>query len=215
MAKLVKMVKLSGVAVAESGISVGGNKDTLGPGGVDNPVIKNPMNNVPYIPGSSLKGRMRALIESTVDTYSTDGKINPNTPCGCGKASCKVCSLFGAHKNMNAQSGPARAIFKDMHLVDAYAKNPNIIETKTETMIDRKTGVASTGSLRPRERVADGAAFNWEILVKIYDGDNEKALLDMIEKGLKMVELNGIGAKTSSGSGQIKFGEIKKEDIKF
>ena len=48
-----------------TGIHIGGNVDSYGIGGVDAPVIKNPLNNEPIIPGSSIKGKMKMLLCAT------------------------------------------------------------------------------------------------------------------------------------------------------
>ena len=39
-------------------------------GGVDNPVIRNPLNKQPYIPGSSLRGKMRSQLEKSLGSES-------------------------------------------------------------------------------------------------------------------------------------------------
>ena len=46
----------------ETGLHIGGNKDNYGIGGIDSPVIKNPFNNQPIIPGSSLKGKITIIL---------------------------------------------------------------------------------------------------------------------------------------------------------
>lgn len=198
MAKLVKFININGVMEVKSGLSIIGNKDNIGPGGVDGAVIKNPLNNEPYIPGTSLKGKMRSKLEESI------GKVDGN-PCGCGKKDCMICTLFGAHKNVRSECGAARILFRDMKLVDKYKTLDNIIETKVETMIDRKTKVAANGSLRNRERVAEGVEFNYEIVVQIYEGDDEKKIIDTLNKGLDLVEMTGLGGKTSGGYGQVDF----------
>ena len=44
------------------------------------PVIKHPITKEPYIPGSSLKGKMRSTLERKYDKVTNKGE-----PCGCGK----------------------------------------------------------------------------------------------------------------------------------
>ena len=51
------------IARCESGLHIGGSQDELVIGGADNPVIKSLDTRKPYVPGSSLKGKMRAEIE--------------------------------------------------------------------------------------------------------------------------------------------------------
>lgn len=48
---------------AVTGLRIGGAPAALAIGSLDNPVIRNPLNNQPYIPGSSLRGKMRSLWE--------------------------------------------------------------------------------------------------------------------------------------------------------
>lgn len=203
MARLVKFININGVMEVKSGLSILGNKDGMGPGGVDGAVVRNPLNNEPYIPGTSLKGKMRSKLEESM------GKVDAN-PCGCGKKDCMICTLFGAHRNVKSEAGSPRVLFRDMKLVDSYKDAENIIETKVETMIDRKTKVAATGSLRNRERVVEGVKFNYEIVVQIYEGDNEEKILETLNKGIDLVELTGLGGKTSGGYGQVDFGRDKE-----
>lgn len=202
MAKLVKFININGIMEVKSGLSILGNKDSLGPGGVDNPVVKNPLSGEPYIPGTSLKGKMRSKLEETI------GRVDA-TPCGCGRKDCMICTLFGAHRNIKSEAGASRILFRDMSLTDEFkGKLDNIdtiVESKIENMVDRKTKVASTGSLRNRERIAAGVKFNYEFVVQIYEGDDENKILDTLNKGLDLVEMTGLGGKTSGGYGQVDF----------
>ncbi len=56
-------VIITGNIKAVTGLHVGGAAGALEIGGVDSPVIRNPLNNQPYIPGSSVRGKMRSLTE--------------------------------------------------------------------------------------------------------------------------------------------------------
>lgn len=64
--KLRYQIILEGKIVTKTGLMIGTGREAFEIGGVDNPVIKDP-NGKPYIPGSSIKGKMRALIERTRD----------------------------------------------------------------------------------------------------------------------------------------------------
>jgi len=117
---------------AITGLRVGGSKENFEIGGLDNPVIKtlveienfygkgkNLPEGAPYIPGSSLKGKMRFLLEwakGRVDEMIEEAKKNnvkngnerieddakikkikivekAGRACVCGK--CEVCKVFG------------------------------------------------------------------------------------------------------------------------
>ena len=60
--KLEKKIIISGKIIAESGIMIGGNNTAFEIGGTDKQVVRNPINKMPYVPGSSLKGKMRSLL---------------------------------------------------------------------------------------------------------------------------------------------------------
>jgi len=61
--KLVKKIFITGTIETKTGLSVGGSSVGLEIGGADKVVLRNPLTNQPYIPGSSLKGKMRSLTE--------------------------------------------------------------------------------------------------------------------------------------------------------
>ncbi len=192
-------ITITGTMTTQSGLSIGGTKDDIGISTQDNPIIKNPLTGQPYIPGSSIKGKMRSLFE-----LSGLAKGN-NFPCGCGNEKCIVCRLFGAHMNMRSGAGSPRLIFRDAYLSPEFEGSPNIIELKTETAINRITGTASGKTLRNKERIAAGVAFNYEICILIYDGDNADELLSYVENGLRMIESTGLGSKVSAGYGKVSF----------
>ena len=71
MEKLVKKLKISTTIKLLTGLHIGGSKDNVEIGGIDTPVIKiATKDNQPYIPGSSLKGKMRCLLEQVRSSKS-------------------------------------------------------------------------------------------------------------------------------------------------
>lgn len=206
-----KFMIFNGTMEAISGIHVGGNSEGTKVGGCDNPVIKNPLTNEPYIPGSSIKGALRSALEST-DEYKL--KIIGGAPCRCGRKDCMVCKLFGAHMNTKAECGEPRLIVRDMNIDPDFKKQliesgislSDIIEIKTSNMKNRETGTANGDrALRSIERVAAGVKFKCQFVLKIHDGDSEKAMYDALIKAIKLVELNGVGGKVTAGCGHVKF----------
>lgn len=205
-----KIIEFNGTMTIKSGVYIGGNDNGTKVGGCDNPVIRNPLTNDPYIPGSSIKGALRSCAEK-MPAYA--GKIRNGKPCGCGQETCMVCKLFGAHMNMRAASGEPRLIVRDMNLspdfldrvMESGGSRSDIIETKTSTMIDRSTNTAAGGHLHNMERVAAGAVFDCSFSIKVMDKDNEAELINFFKKCLSIVEATGIGGKVTSGSGQVEF----------
>ena len=205
--KLKKNVVFSGKIHCLSGLYIGGISNSLEIGGVDNEVIKNPITREPYIPGSSLKGKMRSEMEKRYGTWkkTDEGKFieTEETPCSCGRKECMVCLLYGAHQN-TGESDPTRIIVRDALLSKEFKETiPFILEHKTENMVNRKSGKAE--SPRTTERVPEGVSFDFEIILRIYEGDNEKAMIKEVEKALTYVEESYLGGSGSRGYGNVKF----------
>ena len=197
------------IARCESGLHIGGSQDELVIGGSDNPVIKNPVTGQPYIPGSSLKGKMRAELEKQL---GKSGGPNGDAPCGCAKDSCAVCRLFGAHMNTKSTLGPSRIIVRDGRL-----RSGGQIENKTENVINRQSGAAQHP--RSNERVVEGTEFDLQIVLQVFDRDGgfsyqdrsgtahqgDAALQAVVADSLRLVQLTGLGGGTSRGSGAVIF----------
>lgn len=203
-------IKLSGEIKAITGLHIGGTNDLIEIGGMDNPVLKNPLTNEPYIPGSSLKGKMRMLLEWYL------GKVSNGETCSCGSEECPICSIFGAPSNeKNNKIGPTRIIVRDSFLKDEWKKFIDeqsflLTESKTENRINRLTAKATP---RQIERVPAGAVFNFEMVYKVFDIDNSKRDEDFFQyvlKSMKLVEIDYLGGGGSRGNGQIKFEKITK-----
>ena len=62
--KLIGKLILEGELACESGLHIGAGKGSLEIGGADNPVIKDAFG-MPYVPGSSLRGKIRSLLEQS------------------------------------------------------------------------------------------------------------------------------------------------------
>ena len=205
--KLTKKIFINGTIVVKTGLAVGGGSIGLEIGGADKVVVRNPISNEPYIPGSSLKGKMRSLLEKLDGRFTTktdnDGKIS-TMPCSCG--TCMICKIFGV--SAEAEGMPARLIVRDSELVNVEelekSKNTDMpfTEVKTEVVIDRVTSAATP---RQFERVPAGAEFSLNLVCNIYDGDNESDMLNKVFEGLCLVQDDYIGGSGTRGYGQVKF----------
>lgn len=211
--RLLKHITIHGVIACVSGLRIGGSKDDIEIGGMENPIIRHPISGLPYIPGSSLKGRMRALLELK---YSSDTQ-QTGEPCGCGKESCQVCIVFGPHKNVRHNLGPTRIIVRDANLTRnsekvltkaQEEKGIYFAEVKTENWVNRKTGVAGNQGLRTQERIPAGTKFDFEIVLRIFDGDIEKKMVDFVLDGLSMVQKEYLGGSGSRGYGKVIFSDL-------
>ncbi|MFW6026164.1 MAG: type III-A CRISPR-associated RAMP protein Csm3 [Candidatus Woesearchaeota archaeon] len=215
--KLLEYRIIRGKIETKTGLSIGGSSDTIEIGGNDNPVIRDGKTNKPYIPGSSLKGKARSLLEWYLGKINKKGK-----PHNCKDESCFICRSFGISAGENeVQFGPGRLLFRDCYLTTDSEKDlqqlkektgHNFTEVKTETTINR---LDSSATPRPMERVPAGVSFEFELVYKIIDmGDNgkvDKENYEIIKKGLKMLELDAIGGSGSRGYGKIEFKNLTEE----
>ena len=199
---------LAFTARCESGLHIGGSQEEVSIGGSDNPVIKNPANGEPYIPGSSLKGKMRSELEKTLGRFGRRGSSSGDTPCGCAENQCPICRIFGAHMNTRSELGPTRVIVRDGALITRDFH----LENKTENTIGRERGTATNP--RVNERVAAGTEFNMEIVLQVFDYDEQftysthrgdEAFQAVLADCLNYVQSTGLGGGLSRGSGKVSF----------
>lgn len=201
MKKLVKKVFYTGVIKVITGLHIGGTNTSLNIGGPDNFVVRNPLNRKPYIPGSSLKGKMRALIEVYNGCVSIEnGKaIASNDPESISGR------LFGTATG-NKNNRPSRLIVRDAELIvdkeeDYSYCDLHYTESKTEVNIDRITASANP---RTFERVPAGAQFKLNMVLNIFADEDEKELKETLNQAIKLLEDDYLGGHGSRGYGQVK-----------
>ena len=212
MSKLINITTLSGTILLKSGLHIGGGDATMKIGGIDNEVIKHPLTNEPYIPGSSIKGKVRSLLEWKLGLVGVnDGKpanVTKNYPTDIEKSNAlKIAQLFGNggdikdDKELSKQVGSTRVSFNDCSLVEKVKT-----EVKFENSINRITSKADNP--RQTERVPSGAEFDFEVTVKVFENDDN--LVELLKEGLKLLELDSLGGNGSRGYGKIKFQNLKE-----
>ena len=213
MMQLTTIKLLTGTLILKTGLHIGAGDTEMRIGGTDNPVVKNPLDGQPYIPGSSLKGKIRSMLEWQLGLVSVaNGKPfsfqhlrNQDTP-----AARDLLRLFGGApggevENRAREIGPTRLAFWDCALNADWlekVRNRNLLttEAKSENTIDRIAGKAE----HPRftERVIAGAEFDFRLTLKVVD---EEDLLDLLLRGLKLLEADSLGGSGSRGYGKIAF----------
>lgn len=203
--QLKKKVIYNGIITLKTGLHIGGTNAALNIGGPDKFVVRNPISNIPYIPGSSLKGKMRALIEILHGcvTVTNKGEVksseDPKSISG---------SLFGVATG-NQNNRPSRLIVRDAELNTKACDFSNTdlpyTESKTEVAIDRVTAKANP---RTFERVPAGAKFNLSMVLNIFEGDDEQALRATVKQAIELLQDDYLGGHGSRGYGQV---EIKIE----
>lgn len=210
--KKLSVHSITGVIHSISGLRVGGSDELLETGAADLTCIKNPVTLQPYLPGSSIKGKLRSEMESRL------GKVG-SEPCGCGKPDCLVCRIFGPHKLTNHTLGPSRLIVRD---AQPSPGQTIILEIKTESMNNRQTGTAEHP--RKMERVPAGTRFDFRMKLHYWDMDQgckhdgktgKDALIAFLQDALRHVQDSGIGSGISRGSGEVQFRELETDGVPF
>src|SRR5258708_10874891 len=182
--QLIGKLILSGDLHCETGLHIGAGKGSLEIGGADNPVVKDAFG-LPYIPGSSLRGKVRSLLENALGMTAPAELVFLATRRGqevrihqSDRPDDEICLLFGRNPGkldrmegeaLEAKAGsPARLTIYDAPL-DQDSITPQmrenlddeITEVKSENAIDRITSQANPRTL---ERVPAGARFRRPLL---------------------------------------------------
>lgn len=213
---------------AVTGLHIGRGKEELEIGGVENAVLRDPLTNRPYIPGSSLKGKMRSLWEKMTGRKQnwslTKGReIQPHEREPkevvihlCNKKDdyqhCPVCQIYGVMGQSEA-SFPTRLVVRDVLLSDAEAKRLDeeaqtdvpYTEVKWEAAIDRVTSAATP---RPMERVpADTCFQGMEMVFSIYEPDDRERFVNVLQ-AMQLLQDDYLGGLGSRGSGKVVFEKL-------
>lgn len=219
--RLRKIIRIRSVLLAKTGLRIGMSKDQMAIGDLDNPVIRNPLTDEPYIPGSSLKGKLRYLLEwSLGGDYILKAKDrhvyaspDPKDP---------VARIFGlAPENdqkaleIARERGATRLLVRDAYLLEdskrelerTAARGGLYTEIKQEVFIPRLGGNANP---RTTERVPAGARFGVEMAYRILDDLDEEYFQNYLLRALELLEVDGLGGHISRGYGQVYFLHPKK-----
>ncbi len=204
--RLKEFSKLKGILRLKSGLHIGSGEK--GHYGEPVSVIKSLTSQLPYIPGSSIKGKMRFLLEIFF------GKSSNGNPCSCGR--CQICLLFGSGK-AETTNQPSRLIFRDCFPTGASKQLVDKIdlEKKAGVRIDRKTGKAAEKALYALERVPEGLEFELEISVRVFENDDVESIKKWLQMGFYLVEQDALGGGGTRGSGYIEFDKLTFNDTPF
>jgi CRISPR-associated protein Csm3 len=219
---------LEGEIHCHTGLHIGAGKGSLEIGGADNPVVKDAFG-VPYIPGSSLRGRLRSLLEQTLGLAVASELVYLSKRRGqevrihqSDRPDDDICVLFGRNPGrvervtgeaMEASGAtPARLTVYDAPLlVDSITPqmrenlDDELTEVKSENAVDRITSQANPRTL---ERVPAGARFRFRMVLDVLC-DPDKALLARVAEGLRLLEDDALGGGGSRGSGRVSFNALQ------
>ena len=193
-------IQITGKIEVLTGMHIGGSSAFAAIGAVDAPVVKDAATNLPMIPGSSLKGKIRTLLAREYN----EQLVKPEDD------DIRISRLFGTSKRDRIRR--SRLLFSHMVLSngDDLRKRglQSLTEIKFENTISRMTAVANP---RQIERAVRGSFFDLDI---IYEAENEEeALEDMktLGEGMKLLQYDYLGGHGSRGYGKVRFCDVAAE----
>ncbi len=223
-------IHITGTVHCLTGLHIGKAQDDWTIGGLDSPVVRDPVTYEPYIPGSSFRGKLRAIFERVENGKDNNFEFNRHSGKGvfrheCTDKACKVCRLFGATKGRGKEEKkeeekeeeniPSRLMVRDLRLtnrqvLEAIDTGLQYTELKFENALDRVTAAANP---RQIERVPAGAEFQLDMVYTIETKDFSQITEDLqnLLMLLKLVQDDAIGGHGSRGYGKIEIKDLKLE----
>jgi len=216
--KLIKICEYKGTIILKSGLHIGSGNMEMHIGGTDSPVIMHPHSREPYIPGSSIKGKTRSLLEleSGFMAFTKGSPLSPKALQHAvdaameakGTAIVKFFGAGGSDQDDSGTFGPTRVSFADCYLNSAWKEKAKanrwlLTEVKSENSINRVSGTA----LNPRfiERVPEGTVFDFTVNFKVLHEGEDELFEGLLFKGLKLIEMDALGGSGSRGYGRVQF----------
>jgi CRISPR-associated protein Csm3 len=200
-----------------TGLHIGGSKSSLDIGGIDNAVIKT-VQGVPYIPGSSLKGKLRSLLAKEAGSMSIEADKDDKNK--------YIPEIFG-YSGDDKVENQTRLLVRDAMLyipkgdelktdelkkLIKFFEEEGYTEEKTENVINRLTGTAKDP--RQIERVPAGSLFEFELVYNVFDDKKKEEHLNYIRTAMSLLQDDYIGGSGSRGYGKIEFVEVGyKENV--
>ena len=215
--KLIGKLILEGEMHCETGLHVGAGKGSLEIGGSDNPVVKDSVGR-PYVPGSTLRGRIRSLLEQATGMAVPSELIFISKRKGqevrihqSDRPDDEICILFGRSPSEGNNASPARLAVFDAPLdLDSITQqmretlDDELTEVKSENAIDRITSQANPRTI---ERVPAGARFRVRFVVDVLC-EEDAPMLPLLLQGLRLLEDDTLGGGGSRGSGRVRFANV-------
>ncbi|MDO5410701.1 MAG: type III-A CRISPR-associated RAMP protein Csm3 [Lachnospiraceae bacterium] len=192
-------VEITGIIEVVTGMHIGGSSAFSAIGAVDSPVIKDVRTDLPMIPGSSLKGKMRTLLAKR---YNKVIAANPDDD------DKMLTDLFGCAKKNHIKT--SRILFSDMVMSNWDELKQQGLNSKTEikfeNSIKRTTAVANP---RQIERVVRGSEFPMSLIYEVEDEDAMKKDFEILREGFRLLEYDYLGGNGSRGYGKVKIRDVQ------
>lgn len=196
-------IQITGILEVVTGMHIGGSSAFAAIGAVDSPVIKDSRDNLPMIPGSSLKGKMRTLLAKEYNETVAAKPDDDNE---------KIVRLFGSAKKGNIKRSRIQIADMVMANADEFRKrgSQSLTEIKFENTINRLTAVANP---RQIERVIRGSEFDLDMIYEVEEESEIVEDLSMLAEGMKLLQYDYLGGHGSRGYGKVRFKDVQADTV--
>ena len=183
-----------------TGLHIGASGAFSAIGAVDSRVIRDPMTQMPIVPGSSLKGKLRTLLARSLcrdighmPNFDEDDEV--------------ILRLFGSARPVRR----SRLQFSDCFVCDQEEfTESGLTEVKTENAINRSTSVANP---RQIERVVPGVRFGVRIVYDVMNPDEVQEDMEQLAHAMRLLQLDYLGGHGSRGSGRVSLSGFRFEQV--
>lgn len=192
-------VEITGTLEVLTGMHIGGSSAFAAIGAVDSPIVRDTLSDMPMIPGSSLKGKLRTLLAQRYNTNISQS-YDDDTP--------EILRLFGSAKKGDVKR--SRLLFRDMVLANmeelrGYGLH-SATEVKFENNINRVTAVANP---RQIERAIRGTKFALNIVYDMQEVDEAVDDMKLLAEAMQLLEFDYLGGHGSRGYGKVKISGVQ------
>ena len=196
-------IQITGTIEVVTGMHIGGPNAFAAIGAVDAPVVKDVITNKPYIPGSSLKGKLRTLLAKEFDDVLAN---NPDDDVQ------RITRLFGSAKKNHVKR--SRLLFSDCFLANEEELRSqglqSLTEIKCENTINRATARATP---RQIERTFRGSKFLLQIMYNVEEAEDVIEDFQTLAEGIKLLQYDYLGGNGSRGYGKVQIRDLKAEGV--
>ena len=196
-------IQITGTVEILTGMHIGGSDVFAAIGAVDAPIIKDVSTNLPMIPGSSMKGKLRSLLARQ---YNEEVATSPDNDHE------RLTRLFGSAKKGKVKR--SRILFSDMILSNAEELRvkglQSLTEIKFENTINRITAVANP---RQIERAVRGSIFDLDLMYEAEQEDELEEDFETLVQGFQLLEYDYLGGNGSRGYGKIAFHDLHADVV--
>lgn len=192
-------LEITGKIEAVSGLHIGASDAFSAIGAIDSPVVRDAYSDMPMIPGSSLKGKIRALLAKKYPNNKIEKTADDDVE--------MILRLFGSSAKKKIQN--SRLIFTDLVMENWEELKKFGVQSQTEAKFENTINrMTSEANPRQIERVVRGAKFPLSI---IYNAEEEDEIIDdikLLKEGMTLLTYDYLGGNGSRGYGRVKFSEL-------